>query len=390
MKRAMLLPFLLAALAALAAMAAPGDKLPVHFKVVPLQTNLTAAEIVAQASTGTTIPMFTYTVTAAKDNSIRSGTMTGRSPFARGKTTTIVPTVLVPLTVTIGGATFDPTVPDACFGGGTYTDVQLVANSPIFQDSSNTINGINVGNTQYPDAFRRANFWASLAGSPYHTLLSSPVTVAATQTVPSSVTSNGTTGEFGVGGACGLLGVLNFTAFDNYVKGTLIPALSGTVAANTFPIIVMHNVVLSSAAPPNFTTCCTLGYHGAFATPTIQTYAVADFDVSQALINTSDVSAMTHEVGEWMDDPLGTNATPAWGHIGQVSACQSNLEVGDPLSGSVAGLMSTTINNVTYHMQELAFFSWFMGGPSLGASGKFSNNGTFGGASKPCPPGGTN
>jgi hypothetical protein len=117
---------------------------------------------------------------------------------------------------------------------------------------------------------------------------------------------------------------------------------------------------------------------------------VADFDVSQALINTSDVSAMTHEVAEWMDDPLGTNATPAWGHVGQVSACQSNLEVGDPLSGSEASLLFMTMNNVTYHMQELAFFSWFMGGPSLGAGGKFSDNGTFSGASKPCPPGGTN
>lgn len=58
-----------------------------------------------------------------------------------------------------------------------------------------------------------------------------------------------------------------------------------------------------------------------------------------------------------MDDPLTTNATPAWGHVGQVSSCQTNLEVGDPLSGTL--LPSVTMNNFTYHSQELAFFSWF-------------------------------
>ena len=33
---------------------------------------------------------------------------------------------------------------------------------------------------------------------------------------------------------------------------------------------------------------------------------------------------------------IATNPTPKWGHIGQVSGCQSNLEVGDPLSGTNA------------------------------------------------------
>jgi len=39
---------------------------------------------------------------------------------------------------------------------------------------------------------------------------------------------------------------------------------------------------------------------------------------------------------------------------------------------------------------ELAYFSWFYGGASLGTGGKFSSNGTFAGAAKLCPPGGTN
>jgi len=34
-------------------------------------------------------------------------------------------------------------------------------------------------------------------------------------------------------------------------------------------------------------------------------------------------------------------------------------------------------NGFTYHLQELAFFSWFFGNPSLGIHGWDSNNGTF-------------
>jgi hypothetical protein len=34
-------------------------------------------------------------------------------------------------------------------------------------------------------------------------------------------------------------------------------------------------------------------------------------------------------------------------------------------------------NGYTYHLQELAFFSWFFGAPSIGIHGWFSNNGTF-------------
>jgi hypothetical protein len=35
-------------------------------------------------------------------------------------------------------------------------------------------------------------------------------------------------------------------------------------------------------------------------------------------------------------------------------------------------------NGFTYNLQELAFFSWFYRqNPSLGASGDFSDNGTF-------------
>jgi hypothetical protein len=77
-----------------------------------------------------------------------------------------------------------------------------------------------------------------------------------------------------------------------------------------------------------------------------------------------------------MNDPYIINGTPAWGHTGQVAGCQNNLEVGDPLTGVEAPRVVMP-NGFTYHLQELAFFSWFFGNPSLGIHGWDSDNGTF-------------
>jgi hypothetical protein len=44
----------------------------------------------------------------------------------------------------------------------------------------------------------------------------------------------------------------------------------------------------------------------------------------------------------------------------------------------------TMPNGYAYHLQELAFFSWFYGPPSIGAGHKFSDNGTFTSAQGAC------
>ena len=70
--------------------------------------------------------------------------------------------------------------------------------------------------------------------------------------------------------------------------------------------------------------------------------------------------------------------------------------VGDPLSPGFSTttnpfFFTNTSTGVTYTLQELAFYSWFLGSnPSLGAGEKYSDNGTFNGYAKACPPGGTN
>jgi hypothetical protein len=314
--------------------------------------------------------------------------MVGVSPFSNPSATTIIPTQIVPLIVIMSsGATFDPTAPDPCAAAplsGT-SDLVLFQQSPIFLNHAYTINGVNVGTTQYIDAFQQANFWSLVGGKSYHTLLSTTTLNPITVHVPAG---SGTIMIPGTSRRCGNLGLMEINWFDNFVTGTLIPSLSAQgVNPTTFPIFVLSNVVLYDTSARN---CCITGYHGAFGLSP-QTYAVGEFDTTGAFgAQSEDTSSLSHEVGEWLDDPLATNPTPSWGDVGQVSGdCQESLEVADPLTDM--NFPDVTMpNGYTYHLQELAFFSWFFGSPSLGAGGLFSNNGTFGGTAKLCPPGGTN
>jgi len=153
--------------------------------------------------------------------------------------------------------------------------------------------------------------------------------------------------------------------FDSWAKGTALP--HATVTPNQLPILLLYNVVMSVGAPI-INNCCILGYHGALSNG--QTYSPSEFDQTGIFgANINDTSIAAHEIGEWMDDPFGNNGTPAWGNIGQVAGCQGNLEVGDPLSGTLFPAVTMSTNHYTYHLQELAFRSWFYNAqhdPSIG------------------------
>ena len=161
---------------------------------------------------------------------------------------------------------------------------------------------------------------------------------------------------------------------DNYLQTKVLPSLAAQgVAVKTFPLFLLGNVVEYDSTPSN---CCILGFHNAYQTASgIQTYAVAMYDNTGAFSGSKDVSVLSHEVGEWLADPLTNNPTRPWGHVGQVSGCQNTLEVGDPLSGK---LVAVTTSSHAFHVQELAFTSWFYHqATSTGINGWYSNYGTF-------------
>jgi hypothetical protein len=327
-----------------------------------------------QASSGATIPLWNFSLVSPFDKLSYSGQMVGRSPFYHGYRSTVVQSYLIPVKLTFSdGTVLDPTVSNSCLGATTLSVVQ---NSPIFQTTDWVMNGVDVGTAQYVDGFQRANFWSdvSVAGNSYHNSLALNNLTKISVTVPAA---DGAAFPF----ICNE-GQIDINWWDALVQNTILPSLASKgVGPTNVPIFLFDSVEMCD--PFSDGSCGILGYHNAF-TPggVLQTYSVTDFDNSG--LYGGDISIMTHEVGEWMDDPTTVNPTPAWGNIGQVSGCQNNLEVGDPLTGTF--FPPVTIGNNTYDPQELVFFSWFYRqSPSIGAGGAYSNNGTFNTSPPSCP-----
>lgn len=371
MKRTIVVSITIAALlCAISGVAQQSEKaaLKGYFTVKP-HPNADHAQVLEDGALATGLPMWSYSITSTRDGGNYSGVMVGASPYTSNATTTITSQV-IPIIFTIGSTVFNPTKADSTCEGGKVP-LTLFKQSPIFAKAAFTLNGVSVGKDQYVDAFQRANFWGPVTadGGKYHTNLK-------LVSLPAIKVNPGANGAIVYTGGCEALGGVDINWWDNYVTGTLIPSLAAKgVGPTTLPIFMMYNVVMYDTFPSN---CCYLGYHGAIGSP-VQTYSPLEFDSTGAFDSGDgwrDTYAAAHEVGEWMDDPLGNNLTPAWGHTGQVSGCQNNLEVGDPLSGTNA-ITKTMPNGFTYHLQELAFYSWFYSAPSIGAGGLFSDNGTF-------------
>jgi hypothetical protein len=359
------------------------------------------------------LPLWQYAVTSPIDGNIYLGSMVGGNPFNRAARTTPINLVLVPLRIQFTGTVrnFDPTSPDVgCLGAGN-TGLSLSQASPLFNTVPNlTMNGVNLGTVTFPDAFQRAEFNAVISPA-YH--LAFNVTTAGVQTISMANNSagSGATFSFGSGGCStnaattdnpggSRAGFVDINFMDAQLNSIIV---SLGLNANQFPLFVTYGVYMTDGPPGTLSgNCCILGYHSTVSnTPTTaqpgQTYGIGPYDQGWLFGGVKDITAMSHEVLEWVNDPSTNNLVPEWGHIGQVGGCvvsgsthtpgQNNLEVGDPLSGNLNPAITMT-NGVTYHPQELAFYSWFLGGTSLGAGGFYSSNGTFKGFAKPCATGG--
>ena len=361
-------------------------------KPAPMDTETMQSQLATAAAKGAAgLPLWTFNTEASRDQNDFTGVMVGTSPFTNPASTTVpthvIPVIIVTNTVgvsfdattgiigtALGITTFDPTARDnGCLAKPNNIPSKLLRESPIFTPALFDFGGTIVGTTIYSDAFQRGNFWQVLGdtGDDYHVLLNPIFHGAIVINVPAQFSTTLPAVQFP---ACGPMGIIDINWFDTYVTTNVLPALKAVNPSN-FPVFMLYNVVMASPVT-NLNTCCILGYHGATGFP-IQTYSPADFD-STGLFGqgTKDTAVISHEVDEWMNDPFGNNRTPRWGHTGQVSGCQGNLEVGDPLSGTDAPPIVMP-NGYTYHLQELAFYSWFFGAPSVGIHGWFSDNATF-------------
>jgi hypothetical protein len=316
--------------------------------------------------------------------------MVGKKPFVKqASATTTVKTAVVPVVLHFdaadGGGVSDPTLTNTCSRTKSPTD-QLIA-SPLFQTKAYTWGPTKIGTGQFTSMFQRAEFWKYTkphsVNPGYQVSLDPTVLSPVTVTVPM-----GDSVDFGpqpCASGSGTIGVhgVEIGWWESYLQTTLLPQLQTLgYGPRTLPIFLTEDVVWYITNPNN---CCVLGYHNAMqpAATSIQTYSSIMYDDIKVFHGTADISVASHEIAEWMDDPFGNNPTKKWGNIGQVQgACQSNLEVGDPLSGT---LQNTNDGTRVWHPQELAFASWFYHRrPSVAVNGWYSSHGTFKAPAKPC------
>ena len=356
----------------------------VHHWVLPRE------DLMREAPAGLTIPFWTAKVVSPLDKKAYTTSMVGSSPYLPVKANTVIlyrPFIikLVLTNPTNPGLKFviDPTQPGEC-------DTELSSSrffvSPLFTPAVVVSNGVNVsagvtGGTQVISAFQRANFWNQVHGTQYGvTLKAAAAPVVVTVTVPANAGQAQAIPVLcpgAIGFKFATFGVLDRSGYDGFVQSWV----AAHSAPNELPILLTYNTVLTDGG-----TCCILGYHGAFSSAAgTHTYSVGAYIDNGVFTAVQDTSVWTHEMGEWLDDPFvqaavtgggADDQTPAWGHLGQVSGCQNNLEVGDPLSGkptwSVVGA-----GKFTYHFQDLTFHDWFYRvktttGKSTSTGGKFS------------------
>ena len=315
----------------------PGSERPMFSRLKPTLHAPKNAIEAAGTPLATWNGSFIYKGTTYKYN------MVGTPPSSASPAT--VTAVIIPVRIVLSnGTTFDPS-----------SIMSNVTGSPIFNAGVDFTSGnVDFGKTQYIDAFQRANFYG-VGHSGFGIRLGGP-TLMGEQTLRVPKRSGGTGVVFGFSA-----GLVDINYFDSQLH-TLLTNLG--ITSNTFPIFITRDVYLTQNRQ-----CCIGGYHSATGViGSAQSYAHATY-VDHAGAFAQDVSALSHEVGEWVDDPLVNNN-------GNPTPCGGSLEVGDPLeNNSNFGAFPYTLNGFTYNLQDLVTLPYFGAPASTSVNGEFTFHG---------------
>jgi hypothetical protein len=286
----------------------------------------------------------------------RTFVMIGTDP-TNTNTNTSIPFLVVPVQFkypSFGKMKFNPKK-DKYSDGETVLNNFL--NSPLVDTNVDfQSGGVDFGKSQYIDAFQRANFYGNNVKneSNYHVVLGSPTVLKPLKITVQSGQGVVETNPFG----SQKIGTYGFSAMDSQINSYI--QKHKEVTPDQFVFFISHNIFLTSGG------CCIGGYHYATGTSAgSQTYGYTTL-VTEAGSFSQDVSAASHEIGEWLDDPM-----PGLNNVG----CQDNswLEVGDPLEGrSNYGGFPYQDHGFTYNMQDLVFIDYF-GGPDTDPVGKLKS-----------------
>ena len=340
----------------------------------------------------TTLPTFTRSYNAAGQD--YSYTVVGGDP-AKGGTTTI-PTVLVPITLTIG-APMDATGRKAVLDAST--DVAGVMRSPIFaryRFPSST--------TQYTDAIMRADF-SKEAAKDWHTLLGKPKVVALKIDVPVGkgyVLTSKKTGR--------MLAMVDVLFMQQEIFKQLPKEELG---ADKLVIAMTKNVTYYT--DEDATECCSWGTHGMDTSLGMsQPFVLGSYLDPHTVEEDSDVQPLTQQLAQWFRDPLHEaalrphrgvvipgNTFPSWTRVPPAS--ETELPRDNSSCGGTGLATEYFLNDPTdtnwknrtpsskpfvareggrsYHLQNVALLSWYAGS----APTSFPDANALSGPSKPCP-----
>jgi chitinase len=300
-------------------------------------------------------------------------TMVGAKP--QSNTTTEVPVQIIPISLFFEEFVDETGAPIVLDAGPVVTRVQ---SSPNFRNAQYA-----TGTTQFADAVQRAQFYGT-SGKEWHTLLGTPEILKPLRiAVPrgdAKVYRNPSTG---------VLYAIVDTDFFLSQLNTMIQMAN--LAPDALAIALTSNVFLSPQK--DIKKCCVLGFHTSFdvgemaQVKFVQTFIWASW-VEQGILGPglADVTPMSHEISEWMNNPFGSNAVPAW-QVPNTSACQNNLETGDPLALMPNAGYPVLIEGFTYHPQNQVLMQWFKRGAASDAfEGAFSfpDQSLMTGASQAC------
>ncbi len=343
------------------------------------------------------IPLWQYNIVGPSNNintigqqQTYTGSMVGTDPFNAPVATTTIPVVLIPVRLTYPAQpaqnpwsyptpeiVFDPTA-ISCVANRTPVDI--AQSSPLFNNMDYVVNGVDVGNTQYVDAFQRSNFWQAIQGTEYHLLFQLQTLPVMDVTVPPDQGSAFWAGCFINNAING--GSMRMAWFDNYIQTNLLPSLTaqGIVGPNTLPIFYLDTVTMI-LDNPIYADSVSYSYHSAIQTNSgTQFYAVVTFNASGTTPPSSGVPApdqpLSDELINWVNNPYGTNQTPAWGWIGYTLGCYAAYAPPWPLTN--ASNYALPFNDYTYTTTEQSFFSWFYDqSPSIAAGSLYSDHGAL-------------
>jgi hypothetical protein len=346
---------------------------PKHTAYNKLSTSTSAA---AQQQNPRIVSLPNFTRSFSFAGQVYPYTMVGKDPSK--KQTTTVPTQYVPLSFF-----FDEFVDQN--GNNIVIDSTVITDeirhSPLFDNFSYA-----TGFTQYEDAQMRAEFYPLFNkdgdndhDDNFHVLLGTPQTlIPVTIEVPvgSSVVYQTPDGSL-------------FTLIDiNFIVSQLNTLIqTEPISVTSMPIFLTRNAVYGDFSQQQPVDCCIGGFHTAYEasqvgnTTFVQTFAFAtslDPDIADFVFGDpatfADVFALSHEIGETLNDPFINNVTPNYQLPGAPpGACQNILEVGDVVENLPSPSQPITLHGFTYHPQTLGLLQWFEGKvPSDAINGDYS------------------